>query len=408
MVDFKTAGESHGKGLMVIIDDIPAGIEVDVEKIDQMLYRRQGGYGRGGRMDIEADSVEIYSGIRGGRTLGSPVSFIIHNRDWENWKEVMSPKKSDITEKDSITLKRDDRKKEIAPHVTQPRPGHGDLAGILKYNLDDVRSILERASARETAARTAAGGFLKNFLSYFEIDIISHVLQIGSVQAPEVNVEGKEDFTALKDRVLESPVNCFDRESEQKMMELIDQAKQEGDTLGGKIEIQTTPLPVGLGSHTFWKERLDARLAAAMMGIPAVKGVEIGPAFRNAGRWGSEVHDEIFYEKEKGYFRKSNRAGGLEAGITNGEPLKISIAMKPLSTLYKPLRSVDIKTKEPFDAAVERSDTTAVPACGVVAEAMTAFILSQGLQKKFGGDHIEEVIRNYHNYQAGIPGEKSP
>lgn len=400
MLDFKTAGESHGKGLLVIVDGIPAGIDVDLQVINHLLSRRQGGYGRGGRMKIESDRVDVYSGIRDGKTIGSPVGFVIHNKDWENWKEVMAARSEDITDQESIELKKDERIREISPKVTQPRPGHADLAGILKYNFSDIRNILERASARETAARTAVGGLLKNFLAYFDIDVISHVLQIGSVQAPEPDVS----FSTLKERVMESPVNCYDQKKEQEMMSLIRDVAEEGDTLGGVIELITTPLPVGLGTHTVWKERLDSRLAGALVSIPAIKGVEIGPAFANAGSRGSQVHDEIFYDQNQGYYRKTNRAGGTEGGISNGQPLKVRIAMKPLATLYQPMQSVDIKSKEPFSATVERSDVTAVPACGVVGEAMVSIVLSRLLLDKFGGDHIDEIMNNYDSYQENLPG----
>ncbi len=400
MVEYKTAGESHGKGLMVIIDGIPAGIEVDLNLINDKLSRRQGGYGRGGRMKIEKDKVDIISGIRNGKTMGSPVGILINNKDWDNWKQVMSPYKEKILDKNEIIIKKDDKIKKIIAKVTKPRPGHADLAGVLKYNLNDIRNILERASARETAARVAMGGLLDNFLKYFDIDIISHVLRIGKIHytSPEI------PFKKLKERVKESPLHCYNDQKEKEMISYIDKIKDEGNSLGGIVEIVTTSLPVGLGTHTVWNKRLDSQLAAALMSIPAIKGVEIGPAFENSSRKGSEVHDQIYYNDKKGYYRKTNRAGGLEGGMTNGEPLILRIAMKPIPTLYQPLQSVDIESKEVFKASVERSDVTAVPAAGVVAEAMVSFVLTGALLEKFGGDHIEEVLSNYNNYKDGLPG----
>ncbi len=394
MLDFKTAGESHGKGLIVIVEGLPADIEVDIDLINKKMLRRQGGYGRGGRMDIEEDQVEIFSGIRAGKTIGSPVSFLIHNDDWENWKEVMSPFEQDITVKEEISIKKDDRVKEISRKVTKPRPGHADLAGVIKYGLDDIRNILERASARETAARTAMGGLIDNLLRYFDIEIISHVLQVGKIEAESPDVS----FAELKNRVINSPLHCYDSQKEQEMIAYIDKIKEKGDSLGGVIEIVTTPLPIGLGSHTEWRRKLDGKLAAALMSIPAIKGVEIGTAFKNSGKKGSEVHDEIYYSDQKGYYRKTNRAGGVEGGISNGEPLKLRMAMKPIPTLYQPLKSVDIKTKKPFTAGVERSDVTAVPAAGVVGEAMVSFVLGQVLIEKFGGDNIGEMLNNYEQF----------
>lgn len=396
MLEFRTTGESHGKGLMVFIDGLPAGIRVDLNMIQEKLARRQGGYGRGGRMKIEKDRVEVFSGIRNGKTMGSPVGLLIYNKDWKNWQEIMSPegKEDKETLNKEVRVKKDGRIKNIKARVTRPRPGHADLAGMIKYNLFDIRNILERASARETAARTAAGGLIDSFLRYFNIEVISHVLQIGSIRSrsPEV------DFTKLKEKVYDSPLHCFDKAKEKEMKKYIDSVKKEGDSLGGVIEVRTTPLPVGLGSHTQWDRRLDGRLAQAIMSIPAIKGVEIGPAFDNAARKGSEVHDEIFYDQKRGYYRTSNRAGGLEGGISNGEPLIIRLAMKPIPTLYKPLNSVDIISKEAFKASIERSDVTAVPAAGVVAEAMCSFVLAQALLEKFAGDHIDDVLANYKNY----------
>ena len=398
MLKFRTAGESHGKGLMAIVDGLPAGIEVNIDYINNKLARRQGGYGRGGRMKIETDKIDIFSGIRFGKTIGSPVGLLIHNKDWENWQEVMAAEKkdTDLKEDNEITIKKDGRLKKINRVVTRPRPGHADLAGVQKYNTGDIRDILERASARETAVRTAVGALTDNFLRYFNIDIISHVIQLGNIS---VSVEEDLNFMDLRDVVFDSPLHCFDKEKEAQMIEYIDQIKEKGDSLGGIIEIRTTALPVGLGSHIQWDRRLDGILARALMSIPAVKGIEIGSAFDNSSIPGSEVHDEILYNDSIGYYRNTNRAGGVEGGVSNGQPLIIRIAMKPIPTLYKPLQSVDIKSKKPFKASVERSDVTAVPACGVVGEAMVSFVLSQVILEKFGGDSIDETLSNYKSYK---------
>ncbi len=402
MLNFKTAGESHGKGLMAIIDGLPAGIEVSIDHINKQLARRQGGYGRGGRMKIEADQIEVMSGIRQGNTMGSPVSLIIANKDWDNWQEVMSvennitdPEKSQNNE---VIIKKDHKLKKIKKVVTRPRPGHADLAAAQKYNTKDIRNILERASARETAARVAVGGITDSLLAYFDIGIISHLIQLGEISSPVQDVT----YSELKEIVENSPLHCYNKEKEKEMINYIDNVMDDGDTLGGIIEIRTSPLPVGLGSHTQWDRKLDGLIAQALMSIPAIKGVEIGPAFDNTTTPGSEVHDQIFYSEERGYYRKTNRAGGLEGGVTNGQPLVVRIAMKPIPTLYQPLQSVDIQTKEAFSASVERSDVTAVPAAGVVAEAMLSFVLAQALLEKFGGDSIDEIMNNYNNYLALI------
>ncbi len=402
MLNFKTAGESHGKGLMAIIDGLPAGIEVNIDHINKKLARRQGGYGRGGRMKIETDQVEVISGIRQGNTMGSPVSLIISNKDWDNWQEVMSVEKniadSENPVNNEVIIKKDNKLKKIKKVVTRPRPGHADLAAAQKYNTKDIRNILERASARETAARVAVGGITDNLLAYFDIGIISHLIQLGEISSPVEDVSYKE----LKETVENSPLHCYNKEKEKEMIKYIDNVMDKGDTLGGIIEIRTSPLPVGLGSHTQWDRKLDGLIAQALMSIPAIKGVEIGPAFDNTTTPGSEVHDEIFYSEERGYYRKTNRAGGLEGGVTNGQSLVVRIAMKPIPTLYQPLQSVDLHTKEAFSASVERSDVTAVPAAGVVAEAMLSFVLAQALLEKFGGDSIEEIMSNYKNYLALI------
>lgn len=399
MLRFYTAGESHGKGLLAVLDGLPAGINISSEHINYKLSRRQGGYGRGGRMRIEKDQAEIISGIRAGKTIGSPVGLIIYNRDWENWQEIMSDvERTAEAGADSgnlIRIEKDGKLREVERVVTRPRPGHADLAAAMKYNSADIRNILERASARETAARVAVGAITDCLLEYFGIEIISHVIQIGEIKT---SVSPDLSFKELKERILESELNCFDGEKEKEMMAYIDRVKAEGDSLGGVIELRTTPLPVGLGTHTQWDRRLDGLIARAIMSIPAIKGVEIGPAFDNSGKKGSQVHDEIFYDEEIGFYRKTNRAGGLEGGVTNGEPIIIRAAMKPIPTLYKPLNSVDIRTRKPVKAGVERSDITAVPAAGIVAEAMLSFVLAQAILEKFGGDSIEEVMANYNSY----------
>lgn len=388
---FLTAGESHGKGLMGILEGIPSGLSLSSEDIDKELKRRQAGYGRGGRMKIESDHAEIISGVRWGKTIGSPVSLIIENRDWKNWQEGMSS---------------DEKYAGAIPPVTRPRPGHADLAGALKYSHKDIRNILERSSARETAMRVAIGAIAKKFLSEFGINIGSYVIQIGNIKWQKAI--GNRQETELRktfNKAESSPVRCPDEETSNKMMELIDTAVKNGDTLGGVFEVFVTGLPVGLGSHIQWDKRLDGRLAQAFMGIQAIKGVAIGTGFEIAERFGSEVMDEIFYEKAEGkeqeaigFYRETNHAGGIEGGMTNGMPIVIKAAMKPIPTLRKPLRSVDIITKEPFEAAYERSDTCAVPAAAVIGEAMTAIVIADALLEKFGGDSFEETKRNFKAY----------
>ena len=395
MLEFRTAGESHGKAIMAILEGLPAGIKINKKLIDDKLRRRQGGYGRGGRMKIESDKVKIISGIRKSKTIGSPIGLLIYNKDWENWQETMSPFSVDEKITNKIKIESDTQIKNVAEKVTKPRPGHADLAGAIKYNLSDIRNILERASARETAARTAVGGLLDNFLKYFNIDIISHVVQIGGIKCNECEIP----FSDLKERVFNSPLHCANKNIEKKMMKYIDKIKEKGDTLGGVMELRTTNLPTGLGSHTQWNRKLDYKIAGALMSIPAIKGVEIGNAFKNVVIPGSRVHDEIYYDEEKGFYHKTNRAGGLEGGITNGEPIIVRIAMKPIPTLYKPLNSVDINTGKSFKASIERSDVTAVPAAGVVGEAMLAYIISEAILNKFGGDNIEEVLVNYKQFK---------
>jgi chorismate synthase len=379
--NFTTAGESHGKALIAIVEGLPAGLEISVEKINYQLWRRQQGYGRGGRMKIESDKVEILSGVRHGKTLGSPVAVLIENRDFVHWDQIMSVEKLLETPKMLRTVKR-------------PRPGHADLAGGLKFQTRDLRDILERASARETAARVACGAIAQQLLEFFGIQIRSHVVRIGNVPTTEIRLKSWEEICAIPD---DSPLRCADKQLEQEMIKLIDRAKEAGDTLGGVFEVVAKNLPVGLGSHVSWREKLDGQIAQAIMSIHAVKAVEIGEGVANASKFGSEVHDEIVYEGSK-FKRLTNRAGGLEGGITNGEELRVRGYMKPISTLRKPLRSVDIDTKEPELAAFERSDVTAVPAAGVIGEAMLAIVLANAMREKFGGDSLEEMMRNFQSY----------
>lgn len=378
---FLTAGESHGPALVGIIEGLPAGIGLETADIDRDLARRQMGYGRGGRMMIEKDRVEILSGVRFGETLGSPVALMVRNRDWEHWQERMSregPPKG--------------------PPFTRPRPGHADLAGSLKYDRSDARDILERASARETTMRVALGAVARVFLQTFGIQILSHVLSLGEVESRTLPITPE-----MAETIDASLVRTADPEAEAAMMAAVDRAKAEGDTLGGLFEVCAFGVPVGLGSHVHYDRRLDGRLAQAMMSIPAMKGVEVGEAFQNALKPGSLVHDAIVFEPGHGFVRPTNRAGGLEGGITNGAPVSVRVAMKPLSTLKKPLKSVDLRTLEPIEAQVERSDVTAVPAAGVIGEAMMALTLAEAVLEKFGGDTLADVKRAYDAYLGRMP-----
>jgi chorismate synthase len=392
MFRFTTAGESHGPALLAIVEGVPAGLEVRAEGIDAELRRRQGGYGRGGRMRIESDRAEILSGVRHGQTLGSPIALQIRNRDWENWTVAMSAA--------PLTESADD---EALRRVFLPRPGHADLVGILKYDRSDGRDILERASARETAARVAAGAIAKRLLEELGISVGSHVVMLGGIEArrPETL---PEDLTAATEP---SPVRCLDPEAETRMIDAIDEAKHAGDTLGGVFEVVARGLPVGLGSHVSWDRKLDGRLAGAVMSIQAIKGVEIGMGFEAGARPGSRVHDEIV-AGEAGYGRGGNAAGGLEGGITTGLPLVVRAAMKPISTLMRPLRTVDIRTGERGDAVRERSDVCALPAAGVVGEAMVAIVLASALIEKFGGDSMRELRRNVDGYREQVGGRQFP
>jgi chorismate synthase len=379
---FTTAGESHGPGLVAVVEGLPAGVELDRERIDREMARRQLGHGRGGRMKIERDAVEIRSGVRHGRTLGSPIAVLVANRDYANWEERMNPWPVDAE----------------VEEVHTPRPGHADLAGLLKFGHADVRNVLERASARETAARVAAGALAKEFLRALGVSIHSHVLQIGSVSSPERDDLGPEDFDGVDD----SPVRCLDPEAAAAMVAEIDRLRKANESLGGTFEVRAYGLVPGVGSHTSWSERLDSRLAQAVVSIQAVKGVAIGEAWEVAGRPGSESHDEIFWSEERGWHRETNRAGGVEGGMTNGEPLLVRAALKPISTLTKPLRSVDTETKEPAQALRERTDSTVVPAAAVVGEAMVALVLARCYREKFGGDHIDDVVAALDAYRERI------
>jgi chorismate synthase len=379
---FTTAGESHGPGLTAIVEGLPAGLELSPEDIDRDLARRQLGHGRGGRMKIEKDHAQVTGGIRHGRTLGSPVSLWVENRDYQNWEERMNPWPVDA---------------EVA-EVHMPRPGHADLAGIQKYGHTDVRNVLERASARETAARVAAGGLAKAFLRELGVEVRSHVTRIGAVAAPTPGELGPADFEGVD----ESPVRSLDAAASEAMVAEIDAARKANESLGGEFEVLAFGLVPGIGSHISWEERLDGRLAQAIMSIQALKGVGIGDGFALAERVGSKAHDEIFWSDERGYNRETNRAGGIEGGMTNGDALVVVGAMKPLPTLTKPLRSVDTETKEPAQALRERTDSCTVPAAGVVGEAMVALVLAAAYREKFGGDHIEDAKAALSAYEERI------
>lgn len=383
MLRYLTAGESHGPVLTAIVDGIPADLPLTAEFIDTQLARRQGGYGRGGRMAIETDRVNLLSGVRGGLTLGGPITLQVGNKDWANWSKTMSPgPDADLTDR----------------VVTKPRPGHADLPGAMKYGHRDLRNILERASARETAARVAACTIGRRLLEELDIHVLGHVTAIGGIHADTAGLPPE----AIAAKAAKSELSCADAAAEQEIIAAITAAKAAGDTLGGIFEVIVTGLPPGLGSHTQWDRRLDGLLAQALMGIQAIKGVEVGHGFELANRPGSQAHDEIFYEPARGFFRETNRAGGLEGGMTNGEPLVVKGAMKPIPTLYKPLRSVDLATKQPFEASVERSDVCAVPAACVVGEAVVAFTLAAAMLEKFGGDSLGELKQNLAAYRAGL------
>lgn len=378
-----TAGESHGPGLTCVLEGLPAGLELDRDAINRDMARRQLGHGRGGRMKIEQDAAEPTAGVRHGRTLGSPVALSVVNRDYANWEERMNPWPVDA----------------VLEEVHLPRPGHADLAGVAKYGFTDVRDVLERASARETAARVAGGALCKAFLRSLGVEIVSHVRQIGSVVAPHYPEPLTLESFAEVDA---SAVRCLDAAASREMVEHIDAQRKANESLGGTFEVRAYGLITGLGSHVSWEERLDGRLAGAICSIQAVKGVNLGEGFALAGKPGSLAHDEIFHSPQRGFYRETNRAGGLEGGMTNGEPLIVGAAMKPLPTLTKPLRSVDIATLEPAQALRERTDSCTVPAAAVVGEAMVAFVLADAYRRKFGGDHIDDVRAALAAYQARI------
>lgn len=390
-IRYLTAGESHGQGLVGIIEGLPAGLEITEEDIAVDLKRRQMGHGRGGRMKIEKDKAQIFSGVRFGKTLGSPIALIVENKDWKNWQTRMSIKDID----------------ESVKQVTVPRPGHADFAGAVKYGHQDIRNVLERASARETAMRVALGAIARKFLRTFSIQIVSHVLQIHSIKnsftVASLGAKNSDlpfELSEISDLADRSPVRCLDSSIEKEMIAKIDQAKKDQNTVGGIFEVACLNLPVGLGSHVHWDRKLDARISHAMMSIPAMKGVEIGMGFEAGARFGSEVHDQIYYDKDsKKYFRSSNGAGGLEGGITNGMPLTVRVAMKPISTLMRPLDSVDMATKEQTAAHIERSDVCAVPAASIIGESILALVVADAFLEKFGGDSMKEITRTYRAWE---------
>ncbi len=383
MLSFRTAGESHGQALIALVEGIPAHLTMDFEFIDHELKRRQGGYGRGGRMKIERDQVRFLSGIRHGKTLGSPIAMMIENRDWTNWEQIMSVRE--------VAGESGEKRR-----VTRPRPGHTDLAGSLKFNHIDARNILERSSARETAARVGAGALAKVFLRGFGIEVLSHTTAIGNSRVPEDFVVSWPQLEAIRD---DEVVRCVLPDVAQAMVREIDKAQKDGDTIGGTFEVVARGVPTGLGSHTAWDSRLDGRLAQAVMSVNAVKAVELGQGVRVAYDRGSAAHDEIAYDApQRRFYRLTNRAGGVEGGISNGEEIRVVGYLKPIPTLKKALRSVDMISKEPFLAQHERSDTCTVPAAGVIGESMVAYVLANALLEKFGGDSMSETQRNYDAY----------
>ena len=390
LLRFTTAGESHGPALISVLEGVPAGLRLRADDVNVELARRQQGYGRGRRMQIEQDEVEFLGGVRAGESIGSPIAMLIRNRDWKNWQEIMDP------------APREGDPAERRRAVTRPRPGHADLTGVRKYDRADARDILERASARETTSRVAAAAVCRHLLAGFGIRLGSHVVHLGGIDARRPDPM-PADINAAAD---ESPLRTLDRDAEQRMIERIDAVKREGNTLGGICEVVCDGLPVGLGSHVSWDRKLDGRLAAAVMSIPAVKGIEIGFGFESARRTGAEVHDEIELAPGRPLAgntrRRTNRAGGLEGGMTTGEPLLLRAAMKPISTLMRPLETVDLTTARPAAAVAERSDVTAVPAMGVIAEAMVAFVIAQAFLEKFGGDSLGETRRNYDSYISHV------
>ncbi len=383
MFSFSTAGESHGQALVTLVEGLPAGLEIDFDLIQSELWRRQGGFGRGARMKIESDQVRFLSGVRHGRTLGSPISMMIENRDWANWEDVMSvgPVATEVAQK---------------RRVTRPRPGHADLTGSQKYDHSDARNVLERSSARETAARVAAGALAKIFLGTFGVEILSHTTAIGPARVPDDFQVSWEQLESIRD---DRVVRCVLPDCAERMVAEIKKAQKDGDTIGGTFEVIARRPPIGLGSHTNWHRKLDGRLAQAMMSINAVKAVEVGDGVRVAYGRGSDAHDEITYDASTGRFdRLSNHAGGIEGGMSNGEDIRVIGYLKPIPTLKKALRSVDMVSKEPFLAQHERSDTCTVPAAGVIGESMVAIVLAEAVTEKFGGDSMGETLRNYKGY----------
>ncbi|HDR3886391.1 TPA: chorismate synthase [Bacillus cereus] len=386
-----TAGESHGPQLTTILEGVPAGLSLVANDINEELARRQKGYGRGRRMQIEKDQVQIVSGVRHGKTMGSPIALVVENRDFTHWTKVMGAKP--LTEQEEKEMKR---------QVTKPRPGHADLNGAIKYGHRDMRNVLERSSARETTVRVAAGAVAKKILAELGVQVAGHVVEIGGVQAENITYNSIEELQSTTEV---SPVRCLDEKAGKKMMQAIDDAKANGDSIGGIVEVVVEGMPIGVGSYVHYDRKLDAKLAAAIMSINAFKGVEIGIGFEAAHRPGSEVHDEILWDEVQGYRRKTNNAGGLEGGMTTGMPVVVRGVMKPIPTLYKPLQSIDIDTKEPFTASIERSDSCAVPAASVVAEAVVAWELATALIEQFGLDRIDlirENIEKHNEYARGF------
>ena len=391
MLRFFTAGESHGQALIAWISGLPAGVPVDLEFVNREMHRRQLGYGRGGRQKIEKDQTEFLAGVRHGKTIGAPIAIRIENRDWKNWEKALPVEDADGA---------DDSGRDSQRHLTSPRPGHADLAGALKFNLHDARYILERASARETAARTSAGAVAKLLLREFGISVLSHTIAVGPVKL-ERHAQWNEIESICAN--LDSPLRCVDAETETRMKAEVDKALRAGDSVGGIFEVVARGVPPGLGSHAQWDEKLDGRLARAVMSIQAVKGVEIGTGIANATSYGSEVQDEIRYDGEKKRFqRSSNRAGGIEGGITNGENVVVRGYLKPISTLRRALGSADLNSKESIKAAYERSDICVVPAAGVIGEAMVSYVIAESFLEKFGGDSLEETRRNFQGYQKQL------
>ena len=387
MLRFETAGESHGQCLVATLTGMPAGIPVSVEYVDHELWRRQQGFGRGGRMKIETDKVQIVSGVRHSQTIGAPIAMLIENKDWKNWTEVLPVEDYEGS---------GEKKKKL----TRPRPGHADLAGCIKYDYQDARYVLERASARETTARVAIGAVAKQLLSRFGIEVLSHVIAVGSARLERQ--ASWEEIVAVNQKK-EVLLGCVDEEAEQRMKALVDEAYRTGDTIGGVFEVVAHGLPIGLGSHVTWDSRLDGRLAQAIVSMQAVKGVEIGFASEGAASFGSRVQDTIHYDKEgRRFTRGANRAGGLEGGMTNGQDLLVRGLLKPISTLRRPLESVDLETREAAAAAYERSDVAVVPAAGVIGEAMVAIVLAQAFLEKFGGDSLGETRRNFEGYSEQV------